>query len=253
MFVEMWSKKMNPRPARPVTLRIRVVKVTAGFDRLQGGIFTICGGISFTLSVKDPEWAVFRLRSEKEEIIFRTPHGDASCVCRELDGRKRIDFSEEFSILVEGYWSPDAFGVKCVPTQIPVVKEVTKECEIAFMATRESATNTAVAVADTLSEPVIDDYESCTPSLSKQESVKSRGPVEIALGWMMDPVSSLSGHYTRSSSQANRVVYEPALKGGQKIVWELDLTAMKQPCSLTGLEPKIKSVCMSQNLDRMYF
>jgi hypothetical protein len=246
------SKKMNPRSARPVTLRIRVVKVTAGFDRLHGGIFTVCGGISFTLSVKDPEWAVFRLRSEKEEIKFRTPYGNASCVCQELDGRRRIDFSEKFSILVEGYWSPDAFGVKCVPTQIPVVKEVTKECEIAFMATRESATNTALAVADTLCEPGIYDDESCCPSLSRQESVRRRGPVDIALGWMLDPVSSLSGHYNRSSEES-RVVYEPSLKGGQKIVWEPDLTAMKQPCSLTGLEPIIKSVCMSQNLDRMYF
>jgi hypothetical protein len=238
--------------SKPVTLRIRIVKVTAGFDRIQTGVFTICGGTHFNLSVKDPEWAVFHMRSEKEEIIFRTPYGNASCLCRDLDGRKRIDLSEDFSILIEAYWAMDAFGVKSVKQEIPLVKEVTDDCEISFMATRESATNRPLAAREDSSSSEEDLWAS--PKLKK--SARPHGPVEIALAWMQEPVSLFETNASAAATEnRSRVVYEP-FKKGEKFVWEPELTAMtanKESSRGGGLEPLIKSVCMSQNLDRIYF
>ena len=236
----------------PVTFRIRVVKVAAGFDKIQSGIFTVCGGVAFNLSVKDSEWGVYHLRSEKEEILFRTAYGNASCRVKDLDGRKRIDFSEEFSILIEGYWAANEFGAQCDKTEIAVVKELTDDCEIAFMSTRESATNLPVVAMD----PKRKEESELSSSSESDALPRPKGSVEIALAWMKEPVSLYETRFQAEADQGERerLVYEP-YKRGERYVWEPELTAMRKEGeeALTGVEPIIRSVCMSQNLDLMYF
>lgn len=222
-----------------VTLRIRILKIRGPEHRIAGDITLRAGSTFLRVSSSKSEWCIFTLAGPDDEILFQTPYEDSSCKCRELDGRKRIDFKDGVSILVEAYWVLTPSDDIVIRPQAEAIRKKMIDCEISFMATRGPPSSflmehnpqqsdwlgsfgSGAYQADELEEPLVADG----------------GPVSKALGWFREPV------VTRPLEERQKYVPGP----GGRVKWDVKLTAMHKHDTVSAL----RDVNISLNLNKLY-
>jgi hypothetical protein len=242
------SKKMQNGE---VVLRLRVVRLKSSEYHLTDIVTVIAGDYAVNLDVSKSEWAVFHLASEHEPIKFLARSANASCLCHEICGRKRIDFPKNLSILIEGYWVDRLLDTRVVDTRIPGVRRVWRDCEVSFPATHgESLDEEDDTKVDTL---VCFSHLKDTPPKNPRHASVPDGPVAIALNWLKeydDAFGDYNGYPT--PPMASRVLYSPP--EGMRLTWEPGMT--KRPLTFTNhtttLDKVIKAVEFSVSLDKYY-
>lgn len=233
----------------PVTLRIRIVQIKGPDERLANDITIRCGYQFFRLSPQKSEWCVFSLESSKEEVVFQSIYRSTSCRCNEIDGRKRIDFPDGVSLLVEGFWFVQRQNDLIIQSSPAPVRETSRVCEISFTSTRTCNNDTLILPdsGDIFSSRT-SDSRSAIPSEFASED--DHGPVSKALQWIQ---KSAVESRRRSYESANRVQYEPKEKC--RLNWDPALTAMDDG-KTHGRDPEItealRGVNISLNLSKMY-
>jgi hypothetical protein len=224
-----------------VVLRLRVVRLQGSENRLTDVITIIAGPFAVTLRVADSEWAVLTVDSVMEPIIFQAKFENASCVCRDINGRKRIDFSPHLSMLVEGYWFDRCLDKMQVGAMISTEKVTTEVCEISFPST--NGTTTHIDILDEPCEDIV--LLNSTPSRPNKKSVP-KGPVEIALDWI-----SSDFLVETPTVPMNRITYYP--QEHTRLKWAPDLTLMRSSGKpMVDLESVRSAVEFSQSLDKYY-
>jgi hypothetical protein len=197
------------------------------------------------------EWCVFELASAKEEVIFQSIYRSSSCKCREIDGRKRIDFQDGVSVLIEGYWVSHKVQTSFVQSKPAAVKENTGICEISFNPIKGSDDMESVASnkGDILQE--------ITSSARKPRicynsgTADDDGPVAKALEWLRE--SDMASNGILSSKIArNRICYEPSKQC--RLNWSPDLTAMDNyhHTSPTEAREDLRGVDIALKLNKMF-
>lgn len=257
-------KKMNlSSTGAHVRLRLRIVKIKGPEFKVQGDVIVRAGGAFHKLSPNQSEWCLFELNSIDEKVFFQIALGTTSCKCKELEGRKRIDFPSDARLLVEGYWFI-VFPETVIRTpSASSVTQTTDHCLIRFSSTRGSQGYESV----TAEKQVNDFMSSFGASSSKvdefDEIVESdNGPVARAMQWLREKQMTLSLPESPHVPLDRRRLYVPNQASHEKVVWTPGLTAMKprnraevvleaaKPDS--KLESIMRSVNAALNLDKMY-
>jgi hypothetical protein len=224
-----------------VVLRLRVVRLQGSENRLTDVVTIIAGPFAVTLRVADSEWAVLTLDSVMEPVIFQAKFENASCVCREISGRRRVDFSPHLSMLIEGYWFDRCLDKKQVDSSISAEKVTTEVCEISFPSTNGISTH-----IDTLENPDDDVIDSNPPPPRLCKRTLPKGPVEIALDWI-----SSDFLVETPTVPVDRITYYP--QEHTRLKWAPDVTLMNRSGKpKVTLESVRSAVEFSQSLDKYY-
>lgn len=230
-----------------IVLRLRVVRLHGSENRMTDVITVIAGPFAVSLKVQNSEWAVLNLDSVMESVMFQAKFENASCLCREINGRKRVDFSPHLSMLIEGYWFNRSLDKKHVDTTISSEKVTTQLCEISYPST--SGITTDVDILNCPDDGFVSKAESSPKPNRKPPGGGSlpKGVVDIALDWIR---SDFFGETPTLS--INRITYQP--QAHTRLKWEPDVTAMKHASSkpFVDLDSVLKAVEFSQSLDKYY-
>ncbi len=258
-------KKMDGSPA--VRLRLRIVKLKGPESRLQDDIILICGRKLSRLPPHASEWLIFELDSSDDKIVFQTTYGTASCKCRDFDGRRRLDFSPDVSLLIEGYWTFVSPEHLVLTPQAEATTQTTQHCQIKFQATR-GAPGYDPIITDNGSTDFMQNFgmSATAPDELPEPAGSDNGPVSRALEWLRDEKFALPSDYSKAPvPKEQRTVYFPSDENAHRIRWSQELTAMKasgrhsrldvlmKPVEKqTKLNEIIRNVNTSLNLKKMY-
>ena len=230
-----------------VVLRLRVIRLHGSENRMTDVITVIAGPFAVTLKVQDSEWAVLFLDSVMESIIFQAKFENASCLCHELNGRKRVDFSPHLSMLIEGYWFDRTLDKKLVDARINREKVKTQLCEISYPST--SGVTTDLDVLDCSDDEHIPRISVKSKPRSKPTSgaAPSKGVVDIALDWIRSDFLEET-----PTLPINRITYYA--QSDTRLTWDPNITAMKRGSSKpdVDLDSVLKAVEFSQSLDKYF-
>ena len=235
----------------PVTLRLRIVQIKGPEHRINHDITVRCGSAFFRLSPRKSEWCVFELDSTNEDVIFQSIYKNSSCKCRDIDGRKRIDFQDGVSLLIEGYWVSHKIQTSLVQSQPQVVKENTGICVISFNPIKGS--DDIESISPNEGDILVETH---LPERSRKNSMKNPvededGPVARALEWLRD--SDMESNRLLTSTAAHtRIPYKPAKQC--RLNWTPDLTAMDIHHNAPPSEARnaLRGVDISLKLNKMF-
>lgn len=235
----------------PVTLRLRIVQIKGPEHRINHDITVRSGYAFFRLSPRKSEWCVFELASAQEEVIFQSIYKTSSCKCREIDGRKRIDFQDGVSVLVEGYWVSHRPQSSFVQSKPSAVKENTGLCEISFNPIKGSDDMDSVTIntGDLLHE--ISSFARNPRICHNSGTADDDGPVAKALEWLRESEMESNG-LSSSTIARNRIRYEPSKQC--RLNWSPDLTAMDNyhHASPTEAREALRGVDIALKLNKMF-
>lgn len=235
----------SPVNISKVVLRIRVLRLHGSEHRLDNDVSIICEGRAVRLSSQRSEWALFYLPSRESWIHFQTTSGNAMCLCKDINGTKRIDFGAHLRMLIEGYSNPYVEDRELVKVHVPTTTQIASACQLSF-----PATNCDKRIPGyVFNEPVISYPESITEHIvvDPGSSSRSPGPVDIALGWMSYSFKTKP----TVDNPTRRAVYEPPSPYVRQ-VWEPGMTSMSGKESGNELESVKRAVEFSQNLHKYY-
>lgn len=230
-----------------VVLRLRIVRLHGSENRMTDVVTVIGGPFAVSLRVQDSEWAVLTLDSVMESVIFQAKFENASCLCREINGRKRIDFSPHLSMLIEGYWFDRTLDKTHLDARIPAEKVTTQLCEISYPSTNGVTTDLDVLYTPE-DEPLSPTRQLTKPHLKVTPvDAVPKGPVDTALDWMSSDFLEQT-----PTLPINRITYHA--QQHSRLKWSPDVTAMKQQSqkSTIDLESVLTSVEFSHSLDKYY-
>jgi hypothetical protein len=239
-----------------VRLRLRIVKIKGPETKVKSNITVLAAKSFFQLAPKECEWRILELDSLDEKITFQTAFGNASCKCRDLDGRRRFDFSHDFSILVEAYWVLVFPEPTVLKPDGPSVTQTTRNCEIHFTATK------GTPGYDPLND-FVSSFGRATSEVDELEELveSDKGPVARAMQWLKETTFTLPDQESKIPL-SNRLTYEPS-KEPEKVKWSPEITAMKkrntrmdvlmQPADTeTQLAGILRNVNIALNLKSVY-
>lgn len=227
---------------KSITLRLRVLRLKGSEHRMVDSVYVSAGGVPVRVSASGMEWIVYDLESLADEISFTAGSENASCLCGELDGRKRIVFSPHLCMLVEGYHSmkQDVLS-KRVSDRVSLSKTTSRNCEIVFPSTQ--------GMPSERPEPVASSFHLVTPASTIPASPKF-GPeapkdvVDIALDWI-DPKWCV----VPDSTPVPLWKYSPPVDPERRVKWTKEVTAMS---SKSPLASTLRAVDFSQKLDEYF-
>ena len=240
-----------------VRLRLRIVKIKGPEVHVHTNMTVITGNKFFKIAPTQSEWCIIELDSLDEKIIFQTALGSVSCKCRDLDGRRRLDFPKSISVLIEAYWVIVFPEPVVLRPSGPSVTQLTSNCEIHFMATKGTAGY----------DPLTDSVSSFGPGVSSvdelDEMVESdKGPVAKAMQWLKETTFTLPDSASILLA-SKRIKYEPS-KEPDRLAWSPEMTAMQrrtrsrldvimEPVNTqTQLDGILRNVNVALNLKKVY-
>jgi hypothetical protein len=227
-----------------VILRLRVIRLVGSENRMTDVVTIIAGPFAVTVRVADSEWAVLTLDSVMEQILFQAKFDNASCQCNEINGRKRVDFSPDLSMLIEGYWFDRFLDRKLVDARLSKEKVTTELCEISYPST--SGITTQLDVLQDTDPETPAKIASPRQKVPKTVAKVSSGPVDIALEWINRDFLQVT-----PTIPINRITYQPHEQ--TRLKWSPDLTLMKGRSNpKVDLTSVLTAVEFSQSLDKYY-
>ncbi len=238
-------------------LRLRIVKIKGPESKVSSNITVLAAKTFFRISPNQSEWCILELDSLDEKIIFQSAFGNASCKCRDLEGRRRLDFADDFSMLIEAYWVIVFPEPKVLRPDGPSVTQTTSNCEIHFTATKGASGY----------DPLKDYVSSFGPGFSKGEELdelveSDNGPVARAMKWLKETTFTLADQEDFVPI-SKRVPYEPSHEP-ERVKWSPEMTAMErktinrmdvlmQPVDTrTKLDGILRNVNIALNLKKVY-
>lgn len=248
-----------------VTLRLRLLKVKCDKTESISHIMLVHNNQMIPLSLFNPEWTVVHLKSIDEEVAFQGAFLGVSYLCRDMHGRRRIDFGSTLSALVEAYWFENKVKPHIVHCKVPATTRRMRQCDIAYLSTRGDSDND---VADELHSPSESSGDgvgsvAVAPEWLNEPDAPSKavraddGPVGAALGWMKEDPWTAKWSLGLVSNQP-RAIYLPKVKS-ERIVWDVDATRMLPRDEMppryrprSELEEIIRAVDVSRHLDKMF-
>lgn len=249
-------------PGASVRLRLRIVKIRGPEFKVQGDVTVRAGSSFYKLSPNQSDWCLFDLSSADEKVLFQIALGTASCQCKDLEGRKKIDFPFDIQLLVEGYWFMVMPESVTMTPNTSAVTQTTDHCLIRFSTTRDGREFEAVTMDKRVND-FMGGFGSATSNGDElDELVESdNGPVARAMGWLREKQLSLPREPTRVPLD-QRKVFVPQRQAQEKVIWSPEVTAMKPrnraevvlepPKPDSKLESIMRSVNAALNLDKMY-
>ena len=242
------------RPSSSVLLRLRIVKLKGSEHRMVDSIKIVAGARPADLSVSRPEWAEITLASPDDEIVFQTSFENASCICREIDGRKRITFSDHFQMLIEGYWVVKSLVNTVLQPKVNIVTTQTQNCQVSFMSTK-GGDGYDLETEERL--PIfgvpIDFSHPTTESTKPKRLLLDDGPVCKALEWLTESLHP-DAVYPPVTPSTRRFEYQPSDATSGRMRWDPSLTSMQPVAARSSeMDELLRAVDFSQNLNKMYF
>ena len=234
-----------------VLLRIRVVKMRAPERMGSMGVRIIAGDRVVKLSNTRSEWAIFYLKSWDELISFQVAPWNASCLCREIEGTKRIDFTKSVCILVEGYAINYRESHAEICVEMGNTSNVTENCHILYPSVNadkrldgyhieDVVIPVMVAVEGGLDKPHLHVVPPSVPTTLVPS------PVDIALEWMNFAYDKPK---TITASKRSEYIAPSSVRA----VWDPSMTRMGPSAHVsTDLSRLQRAIDFSENLTKAY-
>lgn len=234
-----------------VVLRIRILKIHGPGHRIPGIINLLTSGRVVRLGSHKSEWAIFYLTSSDESITFQASSSNASCLCKDISGTKRIDFDNGIRMLVEGYSVPYAGDNVSLSVHVDSTLRTTSNCTLVYPSTNSDKRCSGYGVFDGEMLAGAPFSSASHELVISKEVVKSAhpSPVDIALGWM-DYSLKESPSQIRPTHK-----FDPTFGYEERKVWTKELTSLSAnhtPSTSADIVGVRRALEFSENLTRAF-